>query len=144
MQTEYIHSCPMWRNEGPHMDCVFVGTDPEVSGMHAYSIVCIVAFFSFNYKGVTYPCAAIHWFDIIGNEPDDDMGMWMVCPSHQANNSPLFDVIHLDTIYCVAHLIPIYGTCFISPDIKSHNSYDAFCAFYVNKYADHHTFETAT
>ncbi|KAI6001491.1 hypothetical protein EDC04DRAFT_2583943, partial [Pisolithus marmoratus] len=93
MQTEYICSCLMWRNEGPCMDCVFIGTDPEASGMHAYSIVHVIVFFFFNYKGVAYPCAAIHWFDIIGNEPDDDTGMWMVHPSHQANNSPLFNVI---------------------------------------------------
>ncbi|KAI5988901.1 hypothetical protein EDC04DRAFT_2588605 [Pisolithus marmoratus] len=139
MQTEYTHSCPMWRNKGPCMDCVFIGTDPEASGMHAYSIVHVVAFFSFNYKGVTYPCAAICWFDIIGNcqnqtlrarnKPDDNTGMWMVHSSHQANNSPLFEVIHLDTIYHAAHLIPIYGMHFISPDIKSHNLYDAFHAF---------------
>ncbi|KAI6011329.1 hypothetical protein PISMIDRAFT_95379 [Pisolithus microcarpus 441] len=144
MRTEYIHACPMWRNKGPHNDCIFVGTDPEANGMRAYSVVRILAFFSFNYKGVTYPCAAVRWFDTIGNEPDDDMGMWMVRPAHSANNSPFFDVIHLDTIYRTAHLIPIYGTRFISPNIKSSNLYDAFCAFYVNKYTDHHAFETAT
>ncbi|KAI6013170.1 hypothetical protein BKA83DRAFT_4466263 [Pisolithus microcarpus] len=144
MRTEYIRACPMWRNEGPRNDCIFVGTDPEANGMRAYSVARILAFFSFNYKGVTYPCAAVRWFDTIGNEPDNDMGMWMVRPTHSANNSPFFNVIHLDTIYRAAHLIPIYGTRFISPDIKSSNSYDAFRAFYVNKYADHHAFKTAT
>ncbi|KAI6017315.1 hypothetical protein BKA83DRAFT_4465202 [Pisolithus microcarpus] len=137
MRTEYIRACPMWRNEGPRNDCIFVGTDPEANGMRAYSVAHVLAFFSFNYK-------AVRWFDTIGNEPDDDTGMWMVQPAHSANNSPFFDVIHLDTIYRAAHLIPIYGTRFISPDIKSSNSYDAFRAFYVNKYADHHAFETAT
>ncbi|KAI6095452.1 hypothetical protein F5141DRAFT_1191309 [Pisolithus sp. B1] len=122
MCTEYICACLMWRNEG----------------------LCNNSCFSFNYKGVTYPCAVVHWFDTIGNEPDNDMGMWMVWPAHLANNSPFFNIIHLNTIYCTAHLIPIYGTHFISLDIKSFNSYDAFHAFYVNKYADHHAFETAT
>ncbi|KAF9245053.1 hypothetical protein BU15DRAFT_71398 [Melanogaster broomeanus] len=29
MHTEFIRSTPLWRNEGPRKDCVFVTTDPE-------------------------------------------------------------------------------------------------------------------
>jgi len=46
-------------------------------------------------------------------------------------------------IYHAAHLIPIYGSFFVLHTIKFYHSYDAFGAFYVNKYADHHAFEIA-
>ncbi|KAI6143925.1 hypothetical protein BKA82DRAFT_4331090 [Pisolithus tinctorius] len=45
---------------------------------------------------------------------------------------------------CVAHLIPIYSTHNInSRDVRPHCSYDMFHSFYVNKFADHHTFKIA-
>ncbi|KIK72555.1 hypothetical protein PAXRUDRAFT_180456 [Paxillus rubicundulus Ve08.2h10] len=68
---------------------------------------------------------------------------WMVRPTCLPNHSPHIAVIHLDNIYCAAHLIPIFGPSPISHNIKPHHCYDAFQAFYVNKYADHHTFEIA-
>jgi len=49
-------------------------------------------------------------------------------------------VLHVDTIYRAAHLIPLYGTQFIPRSIKPHLSYDTFTAFYVNKFIDHHAF----
>ncbi|KAI6139091.1 hypothetical protein BKA82DRAFT_4332380 [Pisolithus tinctorius] len=108
MHREYIHSCPMWRNEGPCFDCVFVVTDPQAEGMRALDVACVLCFFSFKYLQMVYPCAIVHWFD------------------------------------CVAHLIPIYSTHNInSRDVRPHCSYDMFHSFYVNKFADHHTFEIA-
>ena len=99
--------------------------------------------FLFPYKSVCYPCAVIHWFDKIGYRPDEDTGMWKVRPSTLSNHSPNFVVIHTDTIYRAAHLIPVYRNRPISHDIRLHHSYNAFCMFYVNKYADHHAFEIA-
>ncbi|KAG1770410.1 hypothetical protein EV702DRAFT_978088, partial [Suillus placidus] len=34
MRREYIHTCPIWRNEHPWYDCVFVNTNPGLDGMH--------------------------------------------------------------------------------------------------------------
>ncbi|KAG8218125.1 hypothetical protein J3R82DRAFT_3657 [Butyriboletus roseoflavus] len=67
--------------------------------------------------------------------------MWMVCPSYLLNHLPNYAVIHLDSIYHAAHLIPVYGTNHIPWNIKPHHCYDTFHAFYVNKYIDHHAFE---
>ncbi|KAF9230590.1 hypothetical protein BU15DRAFT_19037, partial [Melanogaster broomeanus] len=61
----------------------------------------------------------------------------MVHPSYLPNHTPNFAIIHIDAIYRAAHLIPIYSANAISRDIKPHHSYDAFRAFYINKYADH-------
>ncbi|KAG1831201.1 hypothetical protein DFJ58DRAFT_671436, partial [Suillus subalutaceus] len=68
-------------------------------------------------------------------------GMWMVQPAHNANNSPHISIIHIDSIYRAAHLIPVYGTRPISPQHQHHHTYDIFRTFYVNKYANHHAFE---
>jgi len=48
MWTEFIRSAPMWRNEAPCYDCIFVGTnasDPSEIGMHTYDITQVLAFF---------------------------------------------------------------------------------------------------
>ena len=101
-------------------------------------------FFSFVYKGITYPCTVIRWFDKVGEEPDDLTRMWIVHPATLPNNTPNYVIIHIDSIYHAAHLIPIYCTHPIPLKIKPHHSYDAFNTFYVNKYADHHSFAIAS
>ncbi|KAI6141325.1 hypothetical protein BKA82DRAFT_28768 [Pisolithus tinctorius] len=144
MRCEHIRSCPMWRNEGPRFDCVFVVTDPEAEGMRGLDIAHVLCFFSFKYQGTLYPCAVVHWFDRMGDGPDIATGMWIVCPSYNARNVPHIAIIHIDAIYRAAHLIPVYAAHNINTrDIKPHDSYDTFNSFYVNKFADHHAFEIA-
>ncbi|KAI5984115.1 hypothetical protein F5J12DRAFT_907962 [Pisolithus orientalis] len=136
MCHEYIHSCPMWRNEGPCFNCIFVVTDPEAEGMHGLDIAC--------YLGTFYLCTVVHWSNCMGDDPDIATGMWIVHPSYNAHNVPHITIIHIDTIYCAAHLIPIYAAHNINTrDIKPHDFYDMFNSFYVNKFADHHAFEIA-
>ncbi|KAI5999674.1 hypothetical protein EDD15DRAFT_2386398 [Pisolithus albus] len=131
MRREYIRSCPMWRNEGPRFDCVFVITDPQAEGMRGL-----------DYQGTLYPCAVVHWFDRVGDGPDIATGMWTVCPGYHTHNLRNIAIVHIDTIYCAAHLIPVYSSHNINArDVRPHQSYDVFRLFYVNKYADHHTFE---
>ncbi|KIK99620.1 hypothetical protein PAXRUDRAFT_131715, partial [Paxillus rubicundulus Ve08.2h10] len=90
----------------------------------------------------TYPCTVICWFNKIADEPDEDTSMWMVHPSHLANNSPNYAVVHINSIYCVAHLAPIYRSHFVSPNIQWATK--VLQSFYVNKFVDHHTFEIAS
>ena len=45
MHREYIRSCPMWRNESPHSDCIFVVTDLQAEGMHGLDVACVLCFF---------------------------------------------------------------------------------------------------
>ncbi|KAG2104633.1 hypothetical protein BD769DRAFT_1630825 [Suillus cothurnatus] len=124
MKHEYIRVSPKWRSGHARKDCV-------------YSL-----FFSFRLRGVYYPCAVVRWFNRVGNTPDDDTGMWMVEPS-SVDHHAHFAVIHVDTIFRSAHLIPVYGTDMLPLTIKSHHVLDIFTLFYVNKYADHHAFEIA-
>ncbi|KAI6043176.1 hypothetical protein EDC04DRAFT_2563071 [Pisolithus marmoratus] len=136
MCHKYICSCPMWRNEGPHFDCVFVVTDPQADGMHGLDVAHILCFFF--HSTLFYTCAAVHWFDRVGDGPDEATGMWIVCPGYHMCNLQNTAVTHINTIYCAAHLIPVYSSHNINPqDIKPHQSYNTFQSFYVNKYADH-------
>lgn len=139
MRVEHIRSCPSWRNEHSRHDCVFVNTDSSLPGMQGLEVARVCAFFSFRYRGEIYPCAVIRWFDKVGNAADEDMGMWIVRPGGSDEHA----IIHVDAIYRAAHLIPVYGTEFLPPGLKYYDSYDAFRAYYVNKYADHHAFEIA-
>ena len=48
MQCEHIHSCPMWREEGPQFNCVFIVTDSQAEGMRSLDVahvLCVCVFF---------------------------------------------------------------------------------------------------
>ncbi|KAG0691477.1 hypothetical protein DFH29DRAFT_986272 [Suillus ampliporus] len=136
MKRKYIRVSPMWRGGHARKDCVFVITDPHAPGMQGMDIAQVLTFFSFRLRGGYYPCAVVRWFNRVSEGPDDDMGMWMVKPSSI--------VIHVDTIFHSAHLIPVYGTEPLPLPIKFHHVLDIFTLFYVNRYADHHAFEIAS
>ncbi|KAG1837384.1 hypothetical protein C8R48DRAFT_622854 [Suillus tomentosus] len=106
MKREYIRACPLWRNECARNDCVFVITDSDTPGMGGMDVARVMAFFSLRQHGKRIPCAAVRWFDRLGDAPDPDTGMWMVKPAFSANRTPHFAVIHIDTIFRAAHLIP--------------------------------------
>jgi hypothetical protein len=83
----------------------------------------------------------MRWFNKADDRPDEDTGMWIVTPSFDMDDSLSVGIIHIDSNYRAAHLIPIYGPQNVSGNLKHYNLYDVFQAFYVNKFADHHAFE---
>ena len=141
MRQEFIRSTPLWRNEGPQYDCAFVNVHPETDPMSGLEVMRILAFFSFYFRGIYYPCAVIHWFNRVGDEPDEDTGMWLVRPQFDGQHQRGISIIHIDSIYRAAHLIPVYGKHFVPSHFRPQDSYDSFCLFYVNRFADHHAFE---
>jgi hypothetical protein len=78
MHREHFRATPSWRRGPARYDCVFVNSHPELGGMRGLDVVRILLLFSFSFKGVTYPCAFVRWFSTIGEEHDEDTGMWMV------------------------------------------------------------------
>ena len=98
----------------------------------------IKLFFSFSYEGEEYPCALVEWFKKDSRSPNEQTGMWVVKPEEDHHGKRSTTIVHLDTILRGAHLIPVYGSCFIPPHFCHSWSLDAFKAFFVNKYADHH------
>lgn len=143
MRRERIRSTTSWRSTGPRRDCAFVVEKQMGQGFRGMSVVRIKLFFSFRYEGGEYPCALVEWFKKDGQSPNAQTGMWVVKPEEDRHGKRLMMVIHLDTIFRGAHLIPVYGPRFIPPDFHYSWSLDAFRAFFVNKYADHHANEIA-
>ncbi|KAG1858200.1 hypothetical protein F4604DRAFT_1882971 [Suillus subluteus] len=128
MWQEHIRACPVWRNEAPWYDCVFVNTDADTEGMGGMDVARVMCFSPSHLKDNPYPYT----------------GMWIVTPSFDTDDSLSVGIIHIDSIYCATHLIPIYGPQNISRNLKHYNLYNVFQAFYVNKFADHHAFEIAS
>lgn len=141
MHHEVIWSTPCWCNEDARRDCVFVECDAEAQGMRGLDVVHVLAFFSFITDGIHYPSALVQWFTRIGEELDDLMGMWMVRAEQSMDGSPAVSVIHTDCILRGAHLIPVFGPDSIPSKLHFSESLDAFAAFYVNRFIDHHAFE---
>ena len=144
MWQEIIRSTPLWRNEGPCYDCAFMNANLEMESINGLEVVHILAFFSFHFRGSYYPCAVVHWFNRIGDKPDEDTGMWLVCPQFNQQHQCGISIVHIDTIYHAAHLIPMYGKHLVPSNLQPHHSYNRFQLFYVNKFADHHIFEIAS
>ena len=99
-------------------------------------IACVHLFFSFQdlYLNHEFPCALVSWFVCIDEEPDGDTGMWIVSPT-----SPLtLQVIHLESIACGTHLLPVYGSSFLPEDFPFTMALDCFEKYFINKFADHH------
>jgi len=143
MRHEWIRATSSWRGGPPRYDCVFACTDPSVEGMRGLDVARIHLFFSFNFENVSYPCALIHWFSRVGDNPDEDTGLWMVEPDFDASGLPMLAVIHVDTIFRAAHLIGVCGEGFLPRGFSMDHSLGAFRSFYVNKYADHYAFKIA-
>lgn len=86
----------------------------------------VILFFSFTFRDVYYPCALDRWLSPVGNEPDEDTGMWVVQPEFEGNGQPSLAVVHLDCIAQGAHLIGVYGSSFLPEDFHFSYSLDTF------------------
>jgi hypothetical protein len=144
MRREQIRAVPSWRKGPPRYDCVLLSEDPDIAGMPGMSVVRVLLFFSFSFSGKTYPCALVHWYTKFGNGPDRDTGQWIVQPEFDPAGDPVVSIIHLDCVIRAAHLIGIFGENFVPKDLRFHQTLDAFNAFYVNKFIDHHAFDLLT
>ena len=128
----------------PRYDCAFINSNPDLAGLHGLSVVRIKLFFSFNYQDIVFPCALVHWYSYIDDNPDSNTGMWCVQPEFNSAGEPHISVLHLDCVVRAAHLIGMYGNENLPDSITLHNSLDVFRSYYVNKFIDHHAFEIAS
>jgi hypothetical protein len=85
--------------------------------------------------------ALVEWFSYICDSPDEDTGMWAVKRERGSDGLLLMDFIHIDAIVQSCHLLPIYGREMVSRKVTHMTSLDCFQSYYVNKFADHHSFE---
>ena len=71
--------------------------------------------------------------------------MYTVEPDRLRNGQPVTAVVHLETVFRAAHLLPVF--CNHPPLSKRQcheQTLDLFSEFYVNQYIDHHAFEVLT
>ncbi len=82
----------------------------------------------------------VKWFLAHGDSPDRDTGLWIITPDFTPGGLHEWGVIALDSVICAAHLIPIYGPDFLPLNFNSRDTdvLDAFAAYFVNRFADHH------
>lgn len=146
MYRERIRATPTWnRGESsvPRYDCVLVQVSPEDTGFRSMQAARVRAFFSIKHNDDTIPCALVEWYETVGNNPDPDIGMWVVKPEYTANRQrQVAAVIHLDSIVRGVHLIPVYKKHQIARKHVYPMTLNTFRRFYVNKYVDYHAFET--
>ena len=143
MRCERIHATDTWRNGPGRYDCIFVNTDPSVDGMLGFDIARVRLIFSFKHEGTIFPCALVHWFSRVDDSPDELTKMWIVKPEFNDDGTHSASVIHLDTIFRAAHLMPVYGRDAVPKYLSFTQTLDAFNSYYVNKYIDHHAYEIA-
>jgi len=109
--------------------------------MSGLLVARVFLFFSFTFNGEHHQCALVHWFSIFGNQPDSDNGMWVVTPDYFGGALNV-SVIHIDSIFRAAHLLPIFDTNPLPRTLNYTSTLDSFKGFYVNNYIDYHTYET--
>ncbi|KAH9842964.1 uncharacterized protein C8Q71DRAFT_698981 [Rhodofomes roseus] len=141
MRRERIRATPSWRSEGARYDCAYIVKDSAQEGFRGLDAVRIRLLFSFKFNGILYPCALVEWFEPIGDEPDEETGMWMVEPELDADARRPCQVVHLDSIFRAAHLLPVYGEDPLPIGFRAQDSLDAFRAYLVSKYVDYHAHE---
>jgi hypothetical protein len=146
MWQERIRATPTWRKSGPRYDPVFVNFDSEQSGMQAHGLARVLRFLSVKTSdNRQLPCALVQWWSVIGTEPDEFTGMWLAEPDIDHDGHPIMDIIHLKSIVRAAHLLPAFGSTYQTPaNFPVSSTLTTFKAYYINKYADHHSFIIAS
>jgi hypothetical protein len=100
-----------------------------------------MAFFSFFHGREKFQCALVHQFSRVGDDPDEDTGLWIVEPSYSEDNDPHLAIIGIGQIHRAAHLTPVYRTSqYVARSLTMHDSLNTFKEFYVNRYVDYHAF----
>jgi hypothetical protein len=144
MKRERIRATRTWRGKGGRYDTVFLNGDETQQGMRGLLVARVLQFMRITTtRGDHHPCALVHWWSVMGTEPDDDTGMWMAEPDLDADNEPILGIVHLDTIVRAAHLLPVFGDKWIPHKFSHTDTLDSFESYYVNKFVDHHAFSIA-
>lgn len=145
MRRERVYACISWRrSRHGRYDTVFLRTDPSTMTISdGLAMARVRQFFSFPFKEQFHTCALVEHFKLVGDDVDETTGMWVV-RRDKHRSKPRRSVIPVRNIFRAAHLIPLYDKDHIIPNQFSHlETLDHYQKFFVNRFADYHTFETA-
>ncbi|KAH8988107.1 hypothetical protein EDB92DRAFT_1935954 [Lactarius akahatsu] len=139
LRREQIQSTWSWRGGLLWHDVVLVnmgdGGNKDLP-MSGYAVAQVLLFFSLEHGGDKFPAALVWWYTLSNNSAHRDEAT-----EYNRHKQPLLGVVHIDTIFHAVHLLPYFG----QEPVQKHFSYtdilDSFANFYVNMFADHHSFE---
>lgn len=138
MRRERIRSVSSWRRGPPRRDCAYVRKTANIPGFTQLAVVRILLLFSFRSASrTTCECALVSCYRPVGDQPDQDTGMWIVEPDENEDGTLHFEIISIHSIIRAAHLIGHAGNDTIPVHFSHTDSLDSFTAFYVNKYIDY-------
>lgn len=143
MHRELIRAVPIFHKRYPRYDCILAEKDSEKAGFEGLHAARVLLLFSFFHERQKYECALVHWFSPIDDEPSRVTNMWVVEPDRDNRGKRVCGVIPIGSILRGAHLLPVFGEEFIplADKVNFTNSLNCFRAYYVNKFADHHSHE---
>ncbi|KAH8976953.1 hypothetical protein EDB86DRAFT_3068202 [Lactarius hatsudake] len=72
---------------------------------------------------------------------DEVTGMWLVEREYNRDQKPHLAVMHINTLFCAVHLLPYFSQELVRKGFSYTDTLDSYAIFYVNKYADHHSFK---
>jgi hypothetical protein len=142
MQREIIRAVQKWRSGASCYDTILL-KDQRPPHMNGYRVARVRLFFSFHYFAVYYPCALIDEYELAAPDRDEITGMWKVkIRRDPRSHRRISCVVHLSEILRAVHLIPVFkGSANIKNDATPGTTLDRYPIFYVNMFADYHTFE---
>ena len=139
-KREILRATPSWKNSLPSHDTVLVKTE-LAPGLHGLLVARLHLLFSFMKSNTRHDVALIQWYSYIGDLPDEDTEMWVVKKEKRSDGLPVIDFIYIDAIVRSCQLLPVYRRGMIPHQVNHMTSLNCFQAYYVNKFADHHSFE---
>jgi hypothetical protein len=147
MRREVIRSTLSWRGK-PRHDTIFVNNDTDLPGMRGLLVARALHFLRLDTQhGESFPCVLVHWWEIVGNEPDEDTGMWVATPQFTGLGAvPFLQFIHLDCVLRASHLLPVHQADRQNwvPVRHDHTkTLDTWTHYYINKWVDHNAFTIA-
>ncbi len=140
ISRERIRAISSWRRGPGRYDTVFTKDTPDAQSVGSgLATARVQLFFSFYFQNRKHDCALITYFRLQGTSPDANTGLWVVRPCYP----PKTCIIPLDHILRAVHLIPVYGKTKVPKEHSPSQTLDKYKKFYINKYADYHSFKTA-
>jgi len=110
--------------------------------MTGYIIAWVLVFFSFTYAGEDFPVVLVWWYTLSNDarHRDEATGMWLI-EQEFCGEEPHLVVVHVGSIFHVVHLLPFFGKEWVPQGFSNNDTLDKYTKFYVNRFADHHSFE---
>jgi hypothetical protein len=147
MRRETIRSTPSWRGKA-RRDTIFISNDPKLPGMRGLLLARALLFMRLEpSQGEPFPCVLVHWWEVIGNECDEDTGMWVAQPEFFGIQAePHIQLVHLDTVLRASHLLPVHSADrehWVPARHDHTKTLDTWETYYINKWVDHNAYTIA-